>query len=175
MKQQELIPTPDIAAVYRRHVVMVRNRALRLLGDDAAAQEVAQEAFIKFLEHRERTGSEAEVAAFLYRMATNLALNRLRDGLRQRELSALRATRGAQTRSHDAREAALRHVLAQVSYDEAQIAAYYYVDGLEIDEIAQLLAGERRTVGLRLIAFQDRARRIVGGLGGLAPEVQHVA
>ena len=172
MKQQELAPSLDIAAVYRRHVVMVRNRVMRLLGDELAAQEVTQEAFIKYLEHRERRGSEAEVAAFLYRMATNLALNRLRDGLRERELLALRATRAAKGKTVNVHDEILRQVLAQVSYDEAQIGAYYYIDGLEIEEIASLLGAERRTVGLRLTCFQDRARRLGGGFG---IEVQHVA
>src|SRR6478672_9174253 len=96
MKYSESSPTTDVTALYRRYIVMVRNRACRLLGDAATAQQVAQEAFFKLSEHGEREGPQAEAAGFLYRTVTNLSLNRLREGLRQKELSRLKAPRGSQ-------------------------------------------------------------------------------
>ncbi|HET6346893.1 MAG TPA: sigma factor, partial [Myxococcota bacterium] len=93
MRQFDSSPTVDVTVLYRRFIVMVRARACRLLGDAAAAQQVAQEAFSKLLEHRERQGTGQDTAAFLYRTVTNLALNHLREGLRQKELSRLKAPR----------------------------------------------------------------------------------
>jgi RNA polymerase sigma-70 factor (ECF subfamily) len=167
-------PLLDVATLYRRHLVMVRKRALRLLGDEATAQAVTNEAFIKLLEHRDFQGSPVELAAFLYRTVTNLALNRLREGLRQKELSALRSRRptGEQVPAADDEMALLRDILPLVSYDEAQVAAYYYVDGLEPGEIAQLLGIEARTVGRRLACFDERAPRL---LGLARARVRHVA
>ena len=69
----------DIAAVYRRHATLVRGRARRILGSESAAEDVTQETFMKFLEFRRSRPSELDTAAYLYRMATNLALNRLRN------------------------------------------------------------------------------------------------
>lgn len=159
MNEAEFWSNHDIATLYRRHIIMVRNRACRLLGDAAAAQEVAQEAFSKLLEHRDRQGDGGHVAAYLYRTATNLSLNRLREGVRQQELSQLRAPR--RNKAPKAGDKALREILALVSYDEAQVAAYYYSDGMEPDEIAALLGVERRTVAARLACFEERAQRLL--------------
>ena len=163
----------DVNRLYRRHIALARGRAMRLLGDAQAAQEVAEEAFIKLLDHGERRGSDEELAAFVYRTVTNLALNRLREGVRQKELSALRATNPAlasQSKDHG-NVSALREILALVSYDEAQIAAYFYVDGLEEGEIADLLGIEVRTVGKRLTCFDERALRLVS----VTMQVKYVA
>src|SRR3954467_6008221 len=96
MKLFDSSPTVDVTGLYRRFIVMVRGRACRLLGDAAAAQQVAQEAFLKLLEHRDREGAGAAAGAFMYRTVTNLALNHLREGLRQKELSRLKGPRRGQ-------------------------------------------------------------------------------
>lgn len=171
MKQEaELV---DVSSMYRRYVVMARNRAERLLGEGPEAQQVAQDAFIKVMEHRERRGPEREWAGFLYRTVTNLALNRLREGIRQQELSALQNGRwGRESKEWQDSQAVLREILALVSYDEGQVAAYYYVDELEPDEIAELLGIEARTVTKRLVCFDERARRLVSVAKA---RVRHVA
>ena len=173
MKQQALASAVDVSSMYRRYVVMARNRAVRLLGEGPVAQEVAQEAFIKVMEHRERRGPEREWAAFLYRTVTNLALNRLREGIRQQELSAMQNGRwGRENKALQDSHAVLREILALVSYDEGQVAAYYYVDELEPPEIALLLGIEARTVNKRLACFDERARRLVSVARA---RVRHVA
>jgi RNA polymerase sigma-70 factor (ECF subfamily) len=152
----------EIAEVYRRHITMVRARARRLLGSAAAAEDVAQDTFMKYLEHRKRGALEQTTATFLYCIATNLSLNRLRDERRQRELLSDQGKPDeGSTPTMDARVDVSR-ILAQVDDEEAQIAAYYYVDGLEQEEIAQLLDMQRRTVGRRLERFRERALRLLG-------------
>jgi RNA polymerase sigma-70 factor (ECF subfamily) len=150
----------EIDSAYRRHLTMVRGRALRLLGSEAAAADVAQETFVKLIEYRRKAGPEDNTAAFLYRLVTNLALNRLRDTRRRAELLDSAAPVGASSPEPTDR-LALRKVLAAVGEEEAQIAAYYYVDGLEQEEIAALLGLERRTVGRRLERFCVKARRLL--------------
>jgi RNA polymerase sigma-70 factor (ECF subfamily) len=160
----------DIDVVYRRYIVLVRNRACRILGDRAAAQDVAQDVFVKLMLRRREHGLEADTPSLLYRMATNAALNRLRDA--ERRARALRVVVPACPPGAQATDEALalRAVLARVPEDEAIAAAYYYIDGLLQDEIAELLQLERRTVGNRLQAFRRRARRMLG-----IQEVPHVA
>ncbi|HET6344768.1 MAG TPA: sigma-70 family RNA polymerase sigma factor, partial [Myxococcota bacterium] len=144
----------DLEAVYRCYIVMVRNRACRILGDRAAAQDVAQDVFVKFMLRRRNRGAEQDTPSLLYRMATNAALNRLRSlGRRGRALRREGPPPAATDDACDDR-LALRAVLARVPEDEALVAAYYYVDGLLQAEIATLLQMERRTVGNRLEAFR---------------------
>jgi RNA polymerase sigma-70 factor (ECF subfamily) len=150
----------DIGELFRRYVAMVRGRALRILGNPALAEDVAQEVFIRYLKRRRAGKVEENTAGMLYRIATNLALNTLRDRKRRREiLEGARHELQPEQAQGPEDLLTLRQILARVPKEEARIASYYYVDGMEQDEIATLLDMERRTVGRRLERFRERARK----------------
>jgi RNA polymerase sigma factor (sigma-70 family) len=150
---------------------MVRNRARRLLGNEVLAQDAAQEAFVKLLEYRKTSDAERNTPAFLYRTVTNLALNRLRDSKRRREIMEEQGAPGAGTTADGeiTDRIALRKVLGLVAAEDAEIGAYYYVDGMEHEEIAAMLGLPRRTVGRRLERFCKHARELLAP----QPEVGH--
>lgn len=52
---------------------------VRMVHDRALAEDLAQEAFLRVYQARERYQPEARFTTWLYRIATNLALNALRD------------------------------------------------------------------------------------------------
>ncbi len=57
--------------------------ALRLLGDPAAAEDVVQEAFLKLMAGASRIEGRSRLATWLYRVAYNAAMDRLRDQKRE--------------------------------------------------------------------------------------------
>ncbi|HVC00170.1 MAG TPA: sigma-70 family RNA polymerase sigma factor [Candidatus Dormibacteraeota bacterium] len=60
----------------------------RMVRDQATAEDLAQEAFLRVFRARKSYAPDAKFTTWLFRIATNLALNSLRDGRRrQRELS----------------------------------------------------------------------------------------
>jgi len=70
---------------YRTPLVNFLNRMVR---DSAAAEDLAQEVFLRVYRARKRYVPNAKFTTWLFRIATNLALNALRDGrYRQREVS----------------------------------------------------------------------------------------
>ena len=73
------------AQLVRRHQARVYRLVLRMLGNAEEAEDVAQEAFLSLHRHGHRFRREARFSTFLYRVATNAALNR------RRTLSRLRA------------------------------------------------------------------------------------
>jgi RNA polymerase sigma-70 factor (ECF subfamily) len=152
----------DIGTIYRRYIVMVRNRALRILKNPTLADDVAQEVFVRYLQHRRKGGREENPAGLLYRMATNMSLNHLRDTRRRQELldQAGANPHGKGFQAPD-ESLVLRQLLAKVSKKEARIASYYYLDDMEHKEIAELLSINRRTVGRRLERFRRHARRLL--------------
>ncbi|WNG50751.1 sigma-70 family RNA polymerase sigma factor [Archangium minus] len=155
----------DISTLYRRHVALVRNCALRILGEPAAAEDVAQEVFIRFLHHRNRSGDERDTVAFLYRTSSNLAINRLRDARRRNTLQEEHLPQGDQESPHSPEDGLLlRKVLAEADEEQAQIAACYFIHGMEHEEIAGLLGIPRRTVGRRLEKFREHAERMLQGI-----------
>ncbi len=66
-------------ALLRRHRGPLVNYFSRMVRDPALAEDLAQEAFLRVYQARERYQPEALFTTWLYRIATNLALNALRD------------------------------------------------------------------------------------------------
>ena len=68
----------DVEALYRRFGPMVLRRCRRLLRNEDDAMEVAQEVFVSLVRNKRRL-DDRYPSALLFRMATNLCLNRIRD------------------------------------------------------------------------------------------------
>jgi RNA polymerase sigma-70 factor (ECF subfamily) len=64
----------------RRHRLPLVNYFARMLQNRALAEDLAQEAFLRVYQARHRYQPEAKFTTWLYRIATNLALNAIRDG-----------------------------------------------------------------------------------------------
>jgi len=66
------------AEIVYQHERMVYNLALRLLGNNEDAENVLQETFLKVLESLHTFKGESSLSTWIYRIATNFALMRLR-------------------------------------------------------------------------------------------------
>ena len=126
-----------------------------------------QEVFVRVIAAMNEFRGQSQPSTWLYRITTNLCLNRIRDSRRRRDRLAEAAEHGrdplvpAVAPPPEARSA-LQTVLRQVPEDLAQVAVYYYVDDMDQAEIAALLGVSRRTIGYRLDRFREHAQRIVG-------------
>ena len=157
----------ELESLFRTYGPLVRRRARSLLGDETEAEDATSEVFVRVLTHLREFRGESLPSTWLYRITTNLCLNRIRDGRRHRgrleELATARQVDDGSSRPPGAESrAALRGVLARVDDELAQIAVYYHVDEMDQDEIAALLGVSRRTIGYRLERFREEARRVLG-------------
>jgi len=69
----------SFAVLLQRHRSPVLNYFVRMVRDRALAEDLTQEVFLRVYQARERYQPEARFTTWLYRIATNLALNALRD------------------------------------------------------------------------------------------------
>lgn len=129
----------DIEAYYARYGPMVLRRCRRLLKDEQSAYDAMQEVFLKVLLARDRlTGTYP--SALLYRMATNLCLNRIRDERRHgseeyRDILHHLSFFGNPENAAVA-ENLLDCVLKEAKESTRQVAVMYFIDGMTIKEIA---------------------------------------
>jgi len=63
----------------RRHRAPLVSFFIRMVRDQALAEDLAQEVFLRVYQARHRYQPEARFTTWLYRIATNLALNAIRD------------------------------------------------------------------------------------------------
>jgi RNA polymerase sigma factor (sigma-70 family) len=117
--------------------------------------------FLRAFEARVEFTAAASPLGWLYRVTTNISLNRLRDARRRRDL--LRQTWRGESATHPTTETALtvRALLDQVPEDTQEMAVHYFVDQMSQDEIAVLMSIPRRTIGYRLEQFRVKVLAIV--------------
>ena len=71
--------------LFERYGEMIRRHLARTVRDDVAAQDLVQEVFMRVWTRAEQWSGRGSFKAWLYRIATNLALNHLRSVRRKRE------------------------------------------------------------------------------------------
>jgi RNA polymerase sigma-70 factor (ECF subfamily) len=118
---------------------MVLRRCRRLLGDEDEALDACQDVFLRVVEHRFRLDDRFP-SSLLYRIATNVCLNRIRDNRRNPvtadEAVIHRIARaGVAGAGSDAR-LMLARLFGRHPESSRTIAVLHFVDGLTLEEVA---------------------------------------
>ena len=146
--------------LFQTYGPMVIRRCRAIIKDEEAALDVSQEVFLRV--YRKGNWEKLEYpSSFLYTIATNLSLNYLRDNRKGPVL----LSEGALTvlESGDAPEEQvvnryfIDQIFTRVKESTRAIAYYHYVDGLTLEETAEM-------VGLSVSGVRKRLRglRAVG-------------
>jgi RNA polymerase sigma-70 factor (ECF subfamily) len=151
----------DVEAWYRRYGPMVHRRCRALLRDEAEAADVAQEVFVRLLKHRERLHG-AHPSSLLYRMATNLSLNRLRDRKRQPELPGDDLLNRIAALDHLDAPLLLDRLFGRHPASTRTMAVLHHVDGLTLEEVAEECAMSVSGVRRRLRLLRESLRAMGG-------------
>ncbi len=72
-----LTPAADFTTFMRNYQDMVYSTAARITGNDAQAEDIAQEVFLKAYEHYDHLAASPTAGGWLKTVATNLSLNHL--------------------------------------------------------------------------------------------------
>ena len=172
-----------VAELVRLHEKKVYNLTLRMCGSPEDAADAAQEAFLAAWRGLPRFRGEAGFSTWLYRLASNAAIDCLRRTKRQRgevsldsETLGMDAADGApspQARAEGAElRAAVAEGLAQLSEDHRQALVLREMQELSYEEIAAVLEVDLGTVKSRLSRARGALRKILmknGNLSGYLP------
>ena len=151
-------------ANYARVVSVVR----RVVGDHARAEDLANEVFLKLYRLPMPKTAIDNVPGWLYRTATNLAIDTLRASARRRRYEETAARAEIKERTAESpldqslkleRQEHVRAVLAELKPAQAQLLLLR-ASGYSYKELAEMLDLEIGTVGTRLVraeaAFEAR-------------------
>ncbi|MBL4634859.1 MAG: sigma-70 family RNA polymerase sigma factor [Kofleriaceae bacterium] len=161
--------TELVSDLYKRYGGVIYSRCLRILGDGAAAEDAAQETFIRVFRHIQKAPSDNQALAWIFRIATNYCLNQLRNQSRRKEVSSDQADNHCMPPQSGERslEKALsdrdlaRRVIVRAGKKRRDIAWLHFVDGLSQEEVAEVLGISRRTVGSQIQRFSADARKFI--------------
>ena len=136
------------AELYRRHFAAVYRVAFLVCHDAAAAEDIAQEAFLAAVRNLDRFERGRPVRPWLARIASNRAIDwvRARNRRAESELADVPAAEAGDAATTDA--AVL--LIARLPAEQRQVVALRFVLDLTPGEIAALLDLPRGTVNSRL-------------------------
>ncbi|HEX9747328.1 MAG TPA: sigma-70 family RNA polymerase sigma factor [Methylomirabilota bacterium] len=145
----------ELVMTYQHRVFGV---ALRMLGNRAEAEDVAQEAFVRAHRALGAFRGDAKLSTWLYSITSRLCLNRLASGerrmARQGEDALLRLSdagpRPDAALERRELETALGRAIAEVPEDRRIVVVLRDIEGLSYEEIAQVLELPLGTVRSRL-------------------------
>ncbi|PYN17491.1 MAG: hypothetical protein DME05_04470 [Candidatus Rokuibacteriota bacterium] len=145
----------DLVGAYQHRVFGV---ALRMLGNRAEAEEVAQEVFLRVHKAIGDFRGEAKLSTWLYAIASRLCLNRLASGerraVREGEETLTRLASGRPGPGDELErselEAALHRAIAELPEERRIVVVLRDLEGLAYEEIAAALELELGTVRSRL-------------------------
>jgi len=145
--------------MYRLYGSTIYARCRRILGDEQAAEDAAQEAFVRVYRHLEKVPDSEQALRWIYRVATNYCLNQIRDERRRQSIIDGRCREVG-----DAFEVAgldMREWMVRIPEKLRSVAWLYHVDGMHQQEVADTLGISRRTVVNRLADFNRLARALL--------------
>jgi RNA polymerase sigma-70 factor, ECF subfamily len=178
--------TASFGALIERHLGMVYAIALARLRDAESADDLAQEVFLRAQLHLSSLGSNDRFAAWVSRIARNLAIDWLRRGQRASRLLPMVSLgedldRVPDTEQRGAREAmeskeeahALREAIFDLPEAEREVVLLHFSEGLSQREIAERLGLSQPTVSRQIQRALDALRGALGpALREMAPSLR---
>src|SRR5688572_4917176 len=151
----------DLEALFRLHWPRAFRAAFLVVHDAAAAEDIAQEAFLAAIRNLDRFDRRRPFGPWLHRIVINRSIDwsraaRLRPSLGPAALDRLAADPAAGPDDGDPRALGIDEALAALSPEQRAIVAMRYVLDLTPGEIAADLGLPRGTVNSRLRRALDR-------------------
>jgi len=149
----------DLSQVYREHYRSLVRFLYRRIGDQARAEDLAQEAFVRALEHQPE-----KPRAWLFTVAANLARDEgRRSAVRRKHLALVKVEADARPPEPgpevalERREAVMKvRAALAVLTDRDREALLLWEEGFNYDEIADVLGLSRGSIGTTLARARTR-------------------
>lgn len=152
--------------IYEAHATPILRRLWRLVGDRARAEELCQETFLIAFDRLDRFGGRSKLSTWLHGIAFNLAREDIDRHRRRRSLwSRFRGLDPANADDADAKVvhddlvARLRRAMDQLGADQREAYVLRVVEGLSLEQCAELLTLPVSTVSYRARRAEEIVRR----------------
>ena len=142
----------DVESAYRKYGPMVLRRCRRLLGDEDEALDVAQEVFVRVLTQKHRL-TDQYPSSLLFRIATNLSLNRIRDRRREPQLPGDEVLHRIAVLNDADAPLLLDRLFGRQPESTRTMAVLHHVDGMTLEEVA-------RECGMSVSGVRKRLRAL---------------
>jgi RNA polymerase sigma-70 factor (ECF subfamily) len=153
----------ELIATYRGFGAVVFRRCRQILGNAQDSQDASQEIFERCLRRCEELRPGPELLAWLYRVSTNLCLDRLRgqrDALHTPLADDIPGLESGNGESRLLDRDSVRRLLGAVEERTREVVVYLYIDGMTQEEVARVSGMTDRSVRNHVARLRDAAVRL---------------
>ncbi len=170
-----------LGELFERYRTRVYRTALAIVRDQAAAEDILQDCFLKVYANAQRIDIDRPLAPWLYRVTVNLSYTWLSRGKNWRTsldnvvghlASPMRHAPDHVTEQTEMRQN-VRKAIGALSLDQRVVIVLYYLNNLGLQEIAEILDLPVGTVKSRLYYARENLRAQLGPSMIWLPEVAH--
>lgn len=174
-KPRETMGPPDASELFERHKDRIYSIALRYSGDPSAAQDIAQETFLKLFASLGSFRGEAAFESWLYRLVVNCCFDHRRKSRRlaplvETVLDLLHSPGASALDDVMRREMSgqLKAAVDSLAPEQRMAVVLRYTEGLSYGEIAEAMGCSAGTVASRLNRAHKTLERRMSRLAGKA-------
>ena len=156
--------------LYRKMSAGLWSYLFRMTGDEATSDDLLQKTFLRYLRSAPLLSSDEHIRRYVYRIATNVAMDHFREIKRDRERSEIPVPAAMHVDRGELRHDMMR-VFSELKPQERALLWLAHVEESEHAEISEALGLRPKSV--RVLLF--RARKKLAGLlelRGLAPRMR---
>jgi RNA polymerase sigma-70 factor (ECF subfamily) len=144
--------------------------ALRMLKNREEAEEVAQDTFIKVFKSLGKFKGDSKLSTWIYRIAYNTCLDRLKKSGRDRRHIAIDEIEGFEVKSIDnaldgiiksERSELIRNCINKLSPKDAALLTLFYLEEKNLNELGEVLKMNENAVKVGLFRARGRLAKIV--------------
>jgi RNA polymerase sigma-70 factor (ECF subfamily) len=166
--------------LYDRHQQLVYRTALAITGDTEAASDLLQDVFLRFHRFADRVDADRPLEPWLYRMTANLACTWVKRQRWMRPIEDLSDWLAGDSKHSPARLAEvaetwgdLHNALQALPLNQRTVIAMYYINGLTLQEISEVLDVPVGTIKSRLHYGRSALKKEMEGQNRLLTEVRY--
>jgi RNA polymerase sigma-70 factor (ECF subfamily) len=170
-----------LGVLFERYRARVFRTALAIVRDPAVAEDILQDCFLKVYSNAHRIDAARPLAPWLYRVTVNLSYTWLARGKNRRAsldtisdhlVSPMRHAPDQMTEQTELRQK-VRQAIGALSIDQRVVVVLYYLNGMNLQDIADILDLPVGTVKSRLYYARENLRNALGPNMIWLPEVAH--
>jgi RNA polymerase sigma-70 factor (ECF subfamily) len=170
-----------LGVLFERYRDRVFRTALVIVRDPAVAEDILQDCFLKVYANAQRIDTERPLAPWLYRVTVNLSYTWLSRGKNRRTsleavvdmlISPMKQAPDRVTEQTELRRN-VRKAINDLSIDQRVVVVLYYLNALNLQDIAEILDLPIGTVKSRLFYARENLRGKLGTNMQWLPEVAH--
>ncbi len=158
------------AVLVDRYKDLVYTLAMRMVKNREEAEEVSQDTFIKAYKSLSRFKGDSKFSTWIYRVAYNTCLDRLKKNKRQQNTVAIDEYTEHQVKTIDnaldrievqEKQQAIKNCLELLPSEDSFLLTLYYFDELSLDEISKVIGLKPNNVKVKLFRSRKRLATIL--------------